>query len=181
MFKKENSKNIINIDSIDVRNTKCYEVKYITRYDRNIFGFMKHVEKIKTVPFYFKSLEIAKDFCELSPKYNKIIFSNGSKIAVIGEVKYHTYKIKLDDKEFYIEWEYDSIIREKSIFLLEFKIKNKPIVENFVSDIILKNWLNSNEIYDVNFKNRYELLSELINELYKNYNEHYSFELVSRI
>ena len=48
----------------------CYEVSITTEYT-NIFG--KHISKTEILPFLFGSLDVAKDYCEIMPKYKEVI------------------------------------------------------------------------------------------------------------
>ena len=69
----------------------CYEVTFVTKCDYLLFGkVIKHKEISKEVPFLFKSIEIAKDFCELNPTYKKVMRSNR---RYIDHIHYYTYAL----------------------------------------------------------------------------------------
>ena len=75
----------------------CYSVTFVTKCDHILFGkVIKHKEETKEVPFLFKSIDIAKDFCELNPIYKKTICSNKTNIV---HVHYYTYVLYNNENE----------------------------------------------------------------------------------
>lgn len=139
-------------------NIICYAVTFTTTYDIFLFG-----KKIKTkteteeVPFYFKSLEIAKDFCEIHPTYYKCYRTNDNYEG--RYVYYMTYRINGNENNYYICWDYLIYDDDNDV---NFYPSNYKIVNSFVSDIKLKDWMHTHCIDDIKYINRTLKLSDLI-------------------
>lgn len=85
-----------------------YRVEIKTVYDIFIFGKIRHMSTNKVLPFYFSSLEKAKDFCSIMPSYKKVTLKHRGKEGnrLVDEV-YKTYQLTLSDgKKFYIIWDH---------------------------------------------------------------------------
>lgn len=155
----------VSVQNPNSKHKTCFEVEMITNHEILLFG---HIIKTKTtsqiVPFRFKTLEIAKDYCEVNPDMiiETIIETSISKT-------YKTHAIYKNDKRIaYIKWEgnfnnYDYCYTEQIHNTID------SIVDKFVTDI--KYIPYPTRYADIKFKNEQDRLSELCmatNVQYKN-------------
>lgn len=154
----------IKIREVTVQNPKskyktCFEVEMITNHETLLFG---HIIKIKTtskiVPFRFKTLEIAKDYCEVNP--DEILETSISKTARnrIQTITYKTYVIYKNDKKIaYIKWDDSSVINDYCNE--QFCNTIDSIVDKFVTNIKFADYSTCYD--DIKFENEQDKLSEL--------------------
>ena len=160
----------VKIREVTVQNSNskyktCFEVEMITNHEILLFG---HIIKTKSisqiVPFKFKTLEIAKDYCEVNP--DMIIDISLSKM--VTRMRTNTYKTwviyKNDKKLAYVKWNDNFVIN--NFCDKQFHNTIDSIVEKFVTNIKFT-------YYDGNikFENEHDKLSELCilsNVQYKN-------------
>lgn len=177
---KTNIHTYIDIQGISLNRVMYYVVTKRTTYDIVLFGtIIKNVDKTEELPFVFKSIEIAKDFCELNPKIKKFLF------APKGHLKYETYDLIMNNKvHAYIVWDIDT----KSVEYKKYDYDDKrifprevyPIVNGFVKcadDIKLDCYNYASSIYDAHAQNVVEKLSDIFNI---SKNDKYHFELVEK-
>ena len=150
--------------SVQNQNSKyktCFEVEMITNHEILLFG---HIIKTKTtskiVPFRFKTLEIAKDYCEVNP--DMIIETSFSKMTTGSQpIKYKTYVIYKNDKKIaYVKWD-DNFIINNYYFCSSSQIHDTidSIVDKFVATI---NVISYSTCYaDIKFENEQDKLSKL--------------------
>lgn len=148
----------VKIREVSVQNPNskyktCFEVEMITKHEILLFG---HIIKTKTtsqiVPFRFKTLEIAKDYCEVNP--DMIIETSISKT-------YKTHAIYKNDKRIaYVKWEGNFIINNY-YYSSTTQIHNTidSIVDKFVTDIKFVSYPTC--YAGIKFKNELDRLSEL--------------------
>ena len=147
--------------------TRCYSVTFIKEKTYELFGkVIKRKTISETMPFVFKSLDIAKDFCEVCPTVISDTFVNHDNYR---KVIYYTYRLIKNDRIIgYIEWDkyYTcnnfSRIKDGDFDKIFGAFKNDKIVGNFVKDIVLKQWIFTTSVTDINFEKRRKYLSELI-------------------
>lgn len=153
----------VKIREVSVQNPNskyktCFEVEIITNHEILLFG---HIIKTKstsqTVPFRFKTLEIAKDYCEVNP--DMIIDTAFSKMATrLRTITYNTYEICKNDKTIaYVKWD-DNFVIENSCNK-QFQYAIDSIVDKFVTDIKFAAYPSS--FKDIKFENEQDKLSEL--------------------
>lgn len=136
----------------------CFEVEMIINHEILLFG---HVIKTKTtsqiVPFRFKTLEIAKDYCEVNP--DMIIETSFSKMATrLRTIAYNTWVIYKNDKEIaYVKWDDNFVIDKCGNKQFQYTIDS--IVDKFVTNIKFTAYPSS--FNDIKFENEQDKLSEL--------------------
>lgn len=116
----------------------CYEVSITTEYT-NIFGM--HISKTETLPFLFGSLDVVKDYCEIMPKYKKVVIENES----INKSYYDTYQLLNDKNESlgYIMWNKSFLIKDIKTYYTGYGTRSihmkylidKPLIEYFAYKI----------------------------------------------
>ena len=164
----------------------CYEVSITTEYT-NIFG--KHISKTETLPFLFGSLDVAKDYCEIMPKYKDVVISNGC----IRRSYYDTYQLLNDKNESlgYIMWNNSFLTKDIKTYSTGYGTRSihmkyligKPLIECFAYKICV---CDTNDVETGSWcgwvKIRCEKLSELIREtlpIVNNTNNTWKFELTA--
>ena len=116
----------------------CYSVTFVTKCDYSLFGkVIKHKEISKEVPFLFKSIEIAKDFCELNPTYKKVMRSNR---RYIDHVHYYTYALynNAHEKiaELYLDKNFINVIHKNDgDYYYRGNVISTPLVDRFAHEI----------------------------------------------
>ncbi len=136
----------------------CFEVEMITNHETLLFG---HIIKTQTtsqiVPFRFKTLEIAKDYCEVNPDMS--IETSFSKIVTrLRTITYKTYVIYKDDKEIaYVKWDDNFVISKCGSE--QFHNSIDAIVDKFVTNIKFSEYAACYE--DIKFENEQNKLGEL--------------------
>lgn len=173
---KQNIKTYVDIEEVELNEKVYYSASFTEEYNLVICGLNLGAKSHKTeIPFLFKTLEIAKDFCQFKPKFKWIRFCNNESYGHL--VTYETYSISINDKIFYIKWSKESIILNTEDMNDEFIMCSNPIVDKFVTDIKLDDWLHTNDMYDIEFINERSSLSALIAVPSKNLKK-WHFELV---
>ena len=180
---KTNKKTYIDITGISLNGITYYLVTATETYDIEWFGIkIKSQTDVIELPFVFKSLEIAKDFCELKPIIKDVHFFNNSDSGERSS-RYYTYNLIMNKKvDAYIVWDDISIYYNRPTFgIREIKPRNVyPIVKGFIksgSDAKLNPWSAFYTIYDARFEDVKEKLSEVFCIQDK---DHYHFELVEK-
>lgn len=186
------SKNIVaNIKEMGFNDNsvRAFAVTFIETTEKTIFGRTWTKTEEQGIPFIFKTLEIAKDFCELKPTIVSDVFVNSNDAVFDNRhlVKYYTYRLvdKNTDRIIgYVKWDKSVTVKTQSVGNEIFSVNLKsPLVDKFVTDINLKRWVETHSLYDVGFKNEHEKLSELLAYPSKNgmpvYNE-WNFKLVEQ-
>lgn len=146
----------------------CFEVEMITNHETLLFGHTIKTKSIsKIVPFRFKTLEIAKDYCEVNP--DMISETSISKTATrLRTITYKTYVIYKNDKKIaYVKWNDDFVIN--NYWNEQFHNTIDAIVDKFVTNIKFAEYPSCYE--DIKFENEHDKLSELCmltNVQYKN-------------
>ena len=148
--------------------TRCYSVTFIKEKTYELFGkVIRKKTTSETMPFVFKSLDIAKDFCEVFPTIISDVFCNNNNSNHC--VKYYTYRFVKNDKiigyakwnDYYMHGNVPKLISEKGN--IEFTpFVNDKIIDMFVKDITLKGWVHTHSLNDVKFERPCEYLSELL-------------------
>ena len=180
---RKNKKTYIDITGISLNGITYYLVTTTETYDIELFGVkIKSQTNIIELPFVFKSLEIAKDFCELKPIIKDVCFFNNSDDGE-RSARYYTYELTMNKKvTAYIIWDKISVYFDKSIHNIK-SIKPRkvyPIVEGFIKsklDAKLNRWVSFYNIYDVSFEDVKETLSDIFCIQDK---DHYHFELIAK-
>ena len=98
-MKKLNHK-YVDITGVVINKITYYAVSIVEEYDLFVFGkFIKKISTINELPFVFKELEVAKDFCELNPKITQYTYSDRTR----GDyyTKYRTYELLLNNKIYF--------------------------------------------------------------------------------
>jgi len=136
----------------------CFEVEMITNYETLLFG---HIIKTKTtshiVPFRFKTLEIAKDFCEVNPDMS-IETSFSKMVTRLRTITYKTWVIYKNDKKIaYIKWDDNFVIN--NCCNEQFHSAIDSIVDKFVTNIKFSGYAACYE--DIKFENEQNKLGEL--------------------
>lgn len=132
MIKHKNT--FVDITGIVLDGVTHYLVTYTRIYEFSLFGrLIKEYKNIEEVPFVFKSFEIAKDFCELNPKYKKYTFYEESTYGSF-KVYYRTYKIVLNNKvNAYVIWNHNILTYDYTS--AEYQMdESYPIVNGFIKD-----------------------------------------------
>ena len=156
----------------------AYKVNLITEYDIILFGKTFHKTKTKEIPFLFKTLDMAKEFCEIKPKYEKICFQSND-----GEsqhsVKFYTYQLVVNGEVIgYLWWNSNTIHIDNGDDML-FKYNNNSIIEGFVKNIEVKKWINTHYFSDIPHYGFTDKLTDLVKPIVNNYNgKHWRFELI---
>ena len=154
----------VKIREVTVQNPKskyktCFEVEMITNHETLLFGhIIKTKTTSKTVPFRFKTLEIAKDYCEVNP--DVIIKTSISKTATrLRTITYATYEIYKNDKKIaYVKWDDNCVIN--NYWNEQFHNTIDSIVDKFATNIKFADYPTS--CYeDIKFENEQDKLSEL--------------------
>ena len=141
---------------------RCYSVTFVKECTYILFGkIIKKQKTSETMPFTFKTLDVAKDFCEICPTVISDVFVNNEHCR---HVKYHTYKLVKNEKTIgYIKWDpYYTNINNKEMNIEFSPFLNDKIVSKFVDAIAVKNWIKTNSLNDVIFNKPCDYLSELI-------------------
>lgn len=154
----------------------AYKVNLITEYDIILFGKTFHKTKIKELPFLFKSLDMAKEFCEINPKYEKVYFQNSEDGY---SVKFFTYQLVVNKEVIGYIWWNDKTVYLNRGYHMEFKFNNKSIIYGFVKNIGVQSWTNTNYLSDIKYYGFTDKLADLAKPIINNDNEkHWRFELV---
>lgn len=149
--------------------TRCYSVTFVKERTYTLFGkIIKKHSTSETMPFTFKTLDVAKDFCEICPTIISDVFVNNSGYCRL--VKYHTYRLVKNGKIIgYIKWDpyytHNNFpqVNNNTETNIEFSpFLNDKIVGKFVDDITLKYWIETDSLNDVIFSKPCDYLSELI-------------------
>lgn len=147
---------------------KCYAVTFTIESTYTLFGnVIKTVRKEEIIPFVFKSLEVAKDYCKIHPKIFLDVFVNNECIPI--PVKYVTFRLLKNNKIIgYIKWDDDYVFNAdyewgKPIENIRFeRCITDPIVDKFVEDINIKRRVAYTcNVKDIDFENPCDTLSEL--------------------
>ena len=155
----------------------AYKVNFITEYDIILFGKTFHKTKTKEIPFLFKTLDMAKEFCEIKPKYKKVCFQNNNEIDY--SVKFYTYQLVNNKKVIgYIWWNSNTVYLSGGKHM-EFKFNSNPIIDRFVKNIGVQSWANTNYLSDIKYYGFTDKLSDLVKPIVNNNDgKHWKFELV---
>jgi len=174
-MKKFDIHTYVNISSIITSlKEKAYKITLTCTYKYKLFGKIIEKEKVEEIPFYFKTLDIAKDYCMILPRYEKCTKKNVlfHDIACIDISKYETYKVILDDnRELYIKWNHTNQ------HIIKGMISKK---ESFTMDNVVDGFSTEVEVYrfypDYSdgcvFENIRENLTNAIQELDKKRKQH---------
>ena len=127
-------KTYVDINGIMLDKVTYYLVTFTKEYEFSLFGkIIKNFKRIEEVPFVFESFDIAKEFCELKPKYKKYaLIEEGGYFKSI----YHTYKLILNNKlNVYLIWKHTTLKYnyERAIYTSD---EPYPIVLGFIKDEI---------------------------------------------
>ena len=154
----------------------AYKVNIITEYDIILFGKTFRKTRTKELPFLFRTLEMAKDFCEINPEYEEAYFKNNDSLGD-SSVKFYTYQL-VTNKEVigYIWW------NEETVYIndghrMEFKFNSKPIINGFVKNIKVKKWVDTFSLSDIIYCGFTDKLSDLVKTVDNN-EKHWRFELI---
>lgn len=117
----------------------CYEVTFVTKYDYLLFGkVIKHKEDAEKVPFLFKSIEVAKDFCELNPIYKKRMLSNRKNV---DHVHYYTYVLYNNANEKIAEAYWDknfiNVVHKDNGDYYYNNVISTPLVDKFAYELYI--------------------------------------------
>lgn len=157
----------------------AYKVNIITEYDIKLFGKIFHKSKTKELPFLFRTLEMAKEFCEINPKYEKVYFQNRYDGTC---VKFYTYQLSVNKIIIgYIWWHNESVIINNGEHAnMTFDVIHNPIVYGFVKNIELNDWMNTHYLSDVRYYGFTNKLSELVKPVINTSDneKHWRFELI---
>ena len=156
----------------------AYKVNLITEYSITLFGKTFHKTKTKEIPFLFKTLNMAKEFCEINPKYEKVFFQNGEDYH---SVTFYTYQLIVGKENIgYIWWNDNTVYLNKDDDRdILFKYDNNPIIEGFVKNIKIKKWVETNHLSDIIYYGFTDKLTDLVKSVNINNNEkHWRFELI---
>ena len=127
-------KTYVDINGIVLDKVTHYLVTFTKEYEFSLFGnIIKVFKRVKEVPFVFQSFDIAKEFCELNPKYKKYTFFEES---TYGSFKsyYCTYKLILNNKvNVYIIWNH-SIVKYDYSSAEYTPVDSYPVVGGFIKD-----------------------------------------------
>lgn len=164
-IKEQNISNYVPAGEI----THCYSVTFIKEKTYELFGkVIRKKTTSETMPFVFKSLDIAKDFCEVCPTIISHEFINHSNY---NKVIYYTYVLLKNDRIIgYIEWDKHytcnnlSRMEEGDFDKIFGPFNNDKIVGKFVKNIVLKTWIFTDSLDDIKFEKRHEYLSGLIKD-----------------
>ena len=153
----------------------------------NIFG--KHISQTETLPFLFGSMDVVKDYCEIMPKYKKVVIENES----ISKSYYDTYQLLNDKNESlgYIMWNKSFLIKDIKTYSTGYGTRSihmkylidKPLIEFFAYKI----WVcDTNDVEKGSWcgwiRTKRAKLSDLIREtlpIVNNTNNVWKFELTS--
>lgn len=153
----------VKIREVSVQNPNskyktCFEVEIITNHEILLFG---HIIKTKstsqTVPFRFKTLEIAKDYCEVNP--DMVVETSFSTMATrLRTITYKTYEIYKNDKKIAcVKWDDNFVVT--NYCNEQFHSTIDAIIDKFVTNI--KCVAYSTCYADIKFENEQDKLSEL--------------------
>jgi len=155
----------------------AYKVNFITEYDIVLFGKTFHKTKNNEVPFLFKTLDMAKEFCEINPKYEQMYFQSNDSGG--WKVKFYTYGVLLNGNLIgYIQWHNDFVIINYNELTMEFKVGNDAVAVGFVKNVSLKNWVDTNSIYDIKYYGFTDKLADLVKSINNDNEKHWRFELI---
>lgn len=177
---KKNIKTYVDIEEVKYSFYAYYKVSFITSYDITFLGkYIKTKTETYEVPFWFQSLDVAKDFCEINPekiKHTYIVNSNYSD----RKVYYETYVLEVNEQEFYVKWT-DWSIKIDDSYDYSFDLHPHRVVDAFVSGIHLTDWMHTHGLKNVSFDKEYSKLSDLVSiksNKKNSDNKHWRFELV---
>ena len=155
----------------------AYKVNFITEYDIVLFGKTFHKTKTKEIPFLFKTLDMAKDFCEIKPKYIKVYFQNSEDGY---SVKFYTYQLAINKEVIGYIWWFDKTVYLNNGHHMEFKFNSNSIVYGFVKNIEVTNWINTHYLSDIRYYGFTNKLSELTKPITNTSDteKHWRFELI---
>ena len=148
----------VSIQNSNSKYKTCFEVEMITKYETLLFGHnIKTKLTSKIVPFRFKTLEIAKDYCEVNP--DMVVETSFSKMVTsLRSITYKTYKIYKNDIIIaYVKWDDNFVIN--NWWDEQFQNTIDSIVDKFVTNIKFANPPSCYE--DIKFENEYVKLGEL--------------------
>jgi len=161
----------------------AYKVNFITEYDIILFGKTFHKTRTKEIPFLFRTLDMAKEFCEINPKYEEVYFrSDDSQFDY--SVKFYTYQLLVNRKIIgYIWWNGKTVYFDNSYNnSMLFKYNNNSIVEGFVKNIEVKKWIETHSLSDIKYYGFTNKLADLVKPIINDNNEkqqkHWRFELI---
>lgn len=181
-MKKLNHK-YVDITGVVINKITYYVVTIVKEYDLFVFGkFIKKISTINELPFVFKELEIAKDFCELNPKITEYTYKNRTRAD--HYTKYKTYELLLNNKIYaYVIWEDGSMLYESvDASKIVKPIEAYPVVKGFITDI--NNNLHLPNYWDMNYIYAIERIDNIKDKLsdifYIDDKEKYHFELIEK-
>ena len=141
-----------------------------------LFGKTFHKTKIYEVPFLFKTLDMAKEFCEINPKYQKVCFRNGEDGY---PVKFHTYQLIVNKDVIGYIWWHDKTVYLDRGYNMEFKFNSKSIINGFVKNIGIQSWVNTNYLSDIKYYGFTDKLADLVKPINNDNEKHWRFELIA--
>ena len=155
----------------------AYKVNFITEYDIMLFGKTIHKTKTKEIPFLFKTLNMAKEFCEIKPKYEKVYFQSKDRDGY--SVKFYTYQLIVNKEIICYIWWNDKTVYCNNGPHMEFKFNNKSVIDGFVKNISIQSWINTNYLSDIKYYGFTNKLSEMVKPINTSDTEkHWKFELI---
>ena len=155
----------------------AYKVNIITEYDIILFGKTFHKTRTKELPFLFRTLEMAKDFCEINPKYKEVYFKSNESPLGNNSVKFYTYQLVANKEVIGYIWWNDETVYLNNGRHMEFKFNSKPIIYGFVENIKVKKWVDTNYLSDIVYYGFTDKLSDLVKTVNNN-EKHWRFELI---
>lgn len=158
----------------------AYKVNLITEYNIILFGKTFHKIKTKEIPFLFKTLDMAKEFCEINPKYKKVCIQNNEEDYY--SVKFYTYQLVVNRKIIGYIWWNDKTVSFNNGHHMEFKFNSikfnsNSIIDGFVKNIIIQSWINTNYLSDIKYYGFINKLTDLVKPIVDN-EKHWRFELI---
>lgn len=154
----------------------AYKVNIITEYDIKLFGKIFRKSKTKELPFLFRTLEMAKEFCEINPKYEKVCFQNSKEID--SSVKFYTYQLIVNKEIVGYIWWNDETVYLNGDWHMEFKFNNKSIIDGFVKNIDVQSWSNTFHQSDIKYYGFTVKLTNLVKPINNDNGKHWRFELI---
>lgn len=150
----------------------CYDVTFTIEKEYKLLGItIKKAEEVETLPFVFKSLDIAKDYCRIHPKVVSDIFVSNDNYPTPHFAKYFTYRLVANDKILgFIKWHKDYVTYVESGSIKKIEKSIYPVVDKFVKYIEVRNYVYVDSANDVIFLYQHDLLSDAMNdeEMYGN-------------
>lgn len=128
----------------------CYSVTIVSECDYSLFGHtFKRGKSITKLPFLFKSLEVAKDFCEINPKFKSVVISNKK---YIDHVYYYTYELYNNENErighIYFDKNFISIDTKHGDVYYKPNVIETPLIDQFVHEISVPDLFELREYSD---------------------------------